>query len=36
MNRKVFLQLVQTNPESGVALLTAAAERVRFLSGRVN
>jgi hypothetical protein len=36
MNRNVFLQLVKTNPEFGVALLTAAAERVRYLSGRVN
>jgi CRP-like cAMP-binding protein len=36
MNRNVFLQLVKTNPEFAVALLTAAAERVRYLSGRVN
>ncbi len=34
LNRAVFLQLVKTQPEFGVALLTAAAERVRFMASR--
>ena len=32
LNRAVFLQLVKTQPEFGVALLSAAAERVRFMA----
>jgi CRP-like cAMP-binding protein len=36
MNRDALLGLVKTNPGLGVALLTATAERMRFLSGRVN
>lgn len=34
LNRGVFLQLVKTQPEFGVALLAAAAERVRFMASR--
>ncbi|HKX37043.1 MAG TPA: cyclic nucleotide-binding domain-containing protein [Burkholderiales bacterium] len=34
LNRAVFLQLVKTQPEFGVALLSAAAERVRFMASR--
>jgi len=34
LNRAVFLQLVKTQPEFGVALLAAAAERVRFMAAR--
>lgn len=34
LNRAVFLQLVKTQPEFGVALLAAAAERVRFMASR--
>ena len=34
LNRGVFLQLVKTQPEFGVALLGAAAERVRFMASR--
>ena len=34
LNRGVFLQLVKTQPEFGVALLAAAAERVRFMALR--
>jgi CRP/FNR family transcriptional regulator, cyclic AMP receptor protein len=35
MNRAVFLQLTKTNPEFGVALLTAMAERVRYVAARL-
>src|SRR5688572_5209703 len=34
LNRGVFLQLVKTQPEFGVALLAAAGERVRFMASR--
>jgi len=34
LNRRVFLQLVKTQPEFGVALLAAVAERVRFMASR--
>ena len=34
LNRAVFLQLVKTQPEFGVALLAAVAERVRFMASR--
>ena len=34
INRHTFLQLVKTQPEFGVALLSAAAERVRFMASR--
>lgn len=34
LNRAVFLQLVKTQPGFGVALLAAAAERVRFMASR--
>lgn len=34
LNRAVFLQLVKTQPEFGVALLAATAERVRFVASR--
>ncbi|MBI4123626.1 MAG: cyclic nucleotide-binding domain-containing protein [Betaproteobacteria bacterium] len=34
LNRGVFLQLVKTQPEFGVALLAATAERVRFMASR--
>jgi CRP-like cAMP-binding protein len=35
MNRAVFLQLTKTNPEFGVALLTAISERVRYVAARL-
>jgi CRP/FNR family cyclic AMP-dependent transcriptional regulator len=34
LNRGVFLQLVKTQPEFGVALLAAVADRVRFMAAR--
>jgi CRP-like cAMP-binding protein len=34
LNRRVFLRLVKTQPEFGVALLAAVAERVRFMASR--
>lgn len=34
INRNVFLDLVKSNPEFGVALLSAVGERVRFIASR--
>ena len=36
INRPVFMNLVKTNPDFGVSLLTAMAERVRNLAAGVN
>jgi CRP-like cAMP-binding protein len=35
INRNAFIQLVKLDPELGVALLTALAERLRYLTGRL-
>ncbi len=35
INRAVFINLVKANPEFGAALLSAVAERVRFIAARV-
>ncbi len=35
INRTVFVNLVKANPEFGAALLSAVAERVRFIAARV-
>ena len=36
INRPVFMNLIKTNPDFGVSLLTAVAERVRSLAAGVN
>jgi CRP-like cAMP-binding protein len=35
INRTVFVNLVKSNPEFGAALLSAVADRVRFIAARV-